>query len=299
MKRAGMWVGVWALVAVAGCARRGPAPTAPQGPLQVITLVEPMRWLVERLGGDGVVVTRLAPAGEAGLHWRPAAADVQRLQAADLIVLNGAGVEQGLALVSLPDAQVVRTAAGFREQWIPRPVAAHRHGDGPAHSHGAWEGYTWLDPLLFKRQAEAVRDALVARRPALKAAVEARLAELATRLDGLHRALDAQAPALRRRPLLASDRIYGYVAQRYGLSVRAVPLDLEAPPDEATRAALVAAVAGTQARVMLVPRLPAPAVQAALRGLGLEPTVVAPGLAEGASPGAALEGWLKVPPAPE
>ena len=36
-----------------------------------------------------------------------------------------------------------------------------------------------------------------------------------------------------------------------------------------------------------------------VRGLGLEPTVVAPGLAEGASPGAALEGWLKVPPAPE
>lgn len=289
----GLWA--WALglalVSAGGCKAPpgdgGPAAAAPAaaqatGPVRVATLFHPTAWITAQVGGAQVQVIDLLPSDEDAATWQPPPAAIQALQGAERIILNGAGFERGLAMVSLPPSRVVHTAQGFKAEWIHRAAApAHRHGDGPAHSHSGLDGHTWLDPVLLTAQAKAVRDALTAARPAQQAAFARGYDALAARLA----ALDAQWRALPMdRPVLANHPAYDYLARRYGWTVDTVDVAPDAPPTAAQVQAVRAAQRRRQASLMLWEAMPSAEVLAALQGIGLRHVVVAP--AEQVGPGA-------------
>lgn len=264
---------------------RGAAPEAPAStpastpaeaaPLTVAATFYPTAWMAQRLteGLPGITARDLCPPDQDPAFWRPDPEALAALQSADLILLNGAGYERWLSTASLPLGKQVDTTRAFRDELITYDqTITHSHGPGGAHTHKGVDGHTWLDPLTALLQARAVHQALVQRRPDLKAQLDANLLRLGDDLRSLDAALRIE-PAPR---LIAAHPAYRYLARRYGWALAHVDLAPDAPPTAAQRAALKAAAAQGQ-RIVLWPEAPAASVAAALRQEGLTSVTYATG----------------------
>ena len=128
---------------------------------------EPLRCFAERLGDGQFEIVFPVPKDEDPEDWKPEAALVQKMQQADLILLNGAGYEKWLTKASLPLAIQVDTSSAFKEKIIMNDAAVtHSHG-GKEHAHSGPIGQTWMDLQLAIQQAKAVEAALVRSSPKL------------------------------------------------------------------------------------------------------------------------------------
>ena len=168
---------VWirSLLAVAALLACGPGERADEvrqvdpeaaGPLTVYVVNYPLRYFAEQIGGELVRVVLPAPSDVDPAHWSPDAETVAAYQAADLILLNGAGYARWVQRASLPRARLLDTSASFRDRLIAQDAATtHIHGPEGAHSHTDLAFTTWLDPALAILQARAVAEAFAEARP--------------------------------------------------------------------------------------------------------------------------------------
>ena len=151
-------------------------------------------------------------------YWTPAPEQVQLLQSAELIVLNGANAEPWLDFVSLDESKFFDTTAGLAERLIPLEDAVqHQHGPEGEHSHQGYAYTTWLDPDLLAGQARALSDRLAQVVPAKETRLRQNLASLEADLSDLDSRLEAAFEPLRGRPVLFSHPVYQYLERRYGL----------------------------------------------------------------------------------
>ena len=153
----------------------------------------------------------------------------------------------------------------------------HSHGPRGGHSHSGVDPHTWLDPLLAKAQAGAIRDAWISHEPHTQAAIEANFTDLAADLDALHASWQALTTSLAGRAMLASHPAYDYLAQRHGWTLVSFDLDPESMPTETQLEALRQAAQDTPAAAMLWESEPAPAIASAVRAAtGLANIVISP-----------------------
>lgn len=201
-------------VALAGC-HDEPEYTAPRrdGPPVIYTTFFPTTAFAERIAGDLAEVVCPLPADADAISWKPGPDQIRAYQEADLIVLNGAKFEQWPLTTSLPENRVVRTADGFAAEWIEyEETVKHTHGPKGEHAHEGVDGHTWLDPVLARRQAAAIRDALIRLLPAQRTAIEGNYAALSKDFDDL----DRRFRALPEGVILCSHPAWNYPAKRYG-----------------------------------------------------------------------------------
>jgi len=192
----------------------------------------PLEFFASRIGGDLVDVEFPVPADVDPAFWRPADADVARIQQADLILLNGAGYAKWTQQVSLPESRLVDTSQSFADQLIRvEDGVVHSHGPGGPHSHEGVAFTTWLDPRLAISQATAVHAAFVRLLPDNQAALDANFQRLKQELEQLDRQLGEVAPRYQGEPLLASHPVYQYLARRCGWNLRSVHWEPDEVPD--------------------------------------------------------------------
>ena len=84
----------------------------------VVTTFYPMQYFSERIAGDLLNIECPLPKGADPIFWRPDAAALQKFQAADLIIVNGAEFEKWIGTVSLPESRIVDTAKSFAQDFI-------------------------------------------------------------------------------------------------------------------------------------------------------------------------------------
>ena len=196
-------------------------------PLTVYTTFYPLTYFTEMIGGPRVHVVNPLPENEDGAFWVPPREVVRQYQAADLIVMNGSNYEQGFGKVSLPESKIVVTTAFLKgnEVIFDDPVT-HTHGAAGTHTHQGIDGHTWVDPLTAKKQAHAILDALIEKRPAHAAEFKANLSKLDARFDELDRLVrDTLVPAAQGKQLFASHPAYNYLARAYTLNVKSFHMD--------------------------------------------------------------------------
>jgi zinc transport system substrate-binding protein len=227
------------LAIAVGCSRTEREPAAapsakPAGKPVVAAVNYPLTYFAGRLAGDAVSILFTVPAGEDPAFWEPAESDILRYQAADLILLNGADYGQWLRMATLPESRMVNTSAAFADAYLQfEHAVTHSHGPEGAHEHGLTDFNTWLDPRQARRQAEAVRDALVRLMPDARGAIEGNFKALSSDLGALDDRLAGVSRTLGKRPLLASHPVYGYLARRYAWSLESVHWEPgEMPPEE-------------------------------------------------------------------
>lgn len=242
----------------------------------VTTASYPLAYFAERLTGEAADVVFPVPAGSDPSFWRPAIPDIAAIQAADLIVLNGAGFAAWTTKVSLPRSRTVDTSAGFADRFIATETVTHSHGAEGAHSHTGTASYTWMDFALAARQAEALAAALTRRMPEAQAGIDAALDELRTDLS----ALDAKAARIGTEAqglsAIASHPRYQYFARAYGLDLSAVDWDAREEVGEDQWEALAVQVAKTGATLFIWEAEPAQPVRQRLQAMGVVDVVFPP-----------------------
>lgn len=213
-------------LSLAGCRpEQDPLPVVRKGG-GVFVVNYPLEFCAQRIAGDLVPIHFPVPPDVDPAFWMPSDEEIADLQAADLVLLNGASYEKWLERISLPSDRLVDTSKSFAASYLELPVTVtHSHGEAGAHSHAGTDFNTWLDPLQLAAQARAVLDALTEFAPEHGAVFTANAAALFEDLAALDEAfgeLGLELDDLGERALLASHPVYGYLARRYEWNLRAV-----------------------------------------------------------------------------
>ena len=221
---------------------QSPAPEAEK--LNIVTSFLPVQSHTLAIAGDHANVKQLM-AKDTGPHdFQLTPADVKKLSNADLLIINGAGIEGWLGELIKKSGNknlvVVDTSKGIKLVESPEEIEiAHAHGHSHSHGDGA-NPHIWLDPVLAKKQAANIVAALQKADPANASAYaqngKAYEAKLAT-LDSNYRSTLAPLP---NKNLVTFHDAFPYLAARYKLNyVGAISEFPEKDPSPKQLAALV------------------------------------------------------------
>jgi zinc transport system substrate-binding protein len=251
--------------------------------IQIGAINAPLAYIAERLTGDGVTVSLLAPAGEDPAEWVPRAEDVLEMQKMDLILLNGAGYEPWLDRVSLPAEKLLNTSGGMSEELISTESVTHQHGPEGSHSHAARAFTIWLDPLLAIRQARAVNAAVAAMAGHPGSASGEKLAALEADLMQLHEDWQAAVVQIQGERVLFSHPVYQYFERRYVIEGDSLHWEPDTEPDASQWADLEARIGEHLSRIMIWEQAPLEATKAKLAELGFAVVVIDPAAGVGST----------------
>ncbi len=189
------------------------------GQVRVVTSLELFADFIRHVGGDRVQVTALIP-GNADPHtYEPAPSQVAKVTKADLVIINGLGLE--------------KTLSGLIENNVPGGVSIIEMADGlPVLAGDPNEGETgnphlWLNVQYAMRYVEKIRDALVEVDPEGAAIYQANAATYLEELDALDKETAAAIESIppERRKLVTFHDAFPYFAERYGLEIVGVVVE--------------------------------------------------------------------------
>lgn len=231
---------VAAAVGISACTggpSAAPSSGTTQGHINVVTTSTVFADMVEQVGASRVTVTSLVPKGIDVHTYQAAPADLRAVASADLIVMNGLGLDdwlEGTIRAASSEAPIVRLGVD-----LPGFVALA--GDAPS----SINPHLWLDVSYARAYAARISAALQATAPGHAADIEATGAaydQTLAVLDAWVRTQVETIPASDRKFVTFHDAL-PYFARAYGLTI--VGVAVEAPgqdPSAGEIAALIDAI---------------------------------------------------------
>lgn len=195
----------------------------------VIATNYPLYYFARQIAGTSMDVRLPGIYGDPAA-WTPGGDAVAELQAADLIIINGAGYESWLSFVTLPEDILLDTSVSLAEFFLPMEASAHQHGPEGEHSHPETAFTTWLDPQLAIGQSRAIEQALSKLAPEYSVEFNTGFAQLEARLLALDDTLRQVFTGLGNRPVVFSHPVYQYLQKRYGINGRSVHWEPQQDP---------------------------------------------------------------------
>lgn len=224
MSRQGLVFGLASLLLASGCGQAPPAPR--DGKLRVLCSFFPLYVFTKNVVGDqpNVEVELMVPAEMGCPHdYDLKPDDVRRIAAANLFILNGAGLEEyGVKQVKStnPKVTVVDTSKG-----IDLIEEAHDHdheeGDEDHHHHHDHGGnpHFFSSPRMAAKQARTIAEALATADPPGAEQYKANAAAYATRLDKLAEEFRGLADKAPNKNIVTMHEVFDYLAKECGLTV--------------------------------------------------------------------------------
>lgn len=188
---------------------------APQAPAQIAATTAPVYEFTSLLcRGTDITVTRLVTESVSCLHdYSLQVSQLRALEAADMIVISGVGLEDFLAGAIPEDAGIVDAS---RDVPLLCPEEEHHHGH--EHSHEE-DPHIWLSPANAKRMAHNICTALVEKYPEFTDIFQTNLASLDQRFDQVEQYAETQLASLSCRELVTFHDGFGYLAQAFDLQI--------------------------------------------------------------------------------
>ena len=158
MKRIVLFAVVIALLAAApGC-----APAAEKTQLTIVCTTYPIYLFASYIteGVEYAAVERLDTGSTSCLHdYSLSMADMKKLEKADVVAINGAGLEEFLEdALEAADAQVIDCSKGV--ELLENPSHHHDEDEEGSGGHGHWDPHYWMDPENARIMAANLRDGL-------------------------------------------------------------------------------------------------------------------------------------------
>jgi zinc transport system substrate-binding protein len=243
----------------------------------IITVNYPLYYFTQQLAGDLATVILPVPVGSDPAQWNPQLADIQQMQQAELIILNGAGYSTWLDKVSLSPNRLVNSSLDAKDQWITLSgKTTHSHGPGGEHSHGGYAFTTWMDMTLARQQASAIARALIKRWPEQQQAIALREARLLEALTELDKAYQRLAVDLAGKNLIYSHPVYQYFERRYQLAGESLHWEPGEMPSEKQWRYLQNRVAGKSDNLFIWEDEPSTGIAQRMAAMGLASVVIRP-----------------------
>ncbi len=165
--------------------------------------------------GTGISVTRLVTESVSCLHdYALNVNQVKAVEAADLIVISGAGLEDFMTDL-LQDRKIIDASGNIE---IRECSHDHSHSHDHGHHH-EMDSHIWLSPANAKIMARNICTGLSARYPEHTAAFEANLASLLADIDALEAYGHKQLEQLSIREMITFHDGFGYFADAFHLHI--------------------------------------------------------------------------------
>ncbi len=262
--RLATWAMAVGLLAVACGAPSGSNPPEGESAPTVVATTPILGDIVASVSGGAVRVEVLMGSGVDPHDFQPSARQAARLREADLVVVNGLGLEEGMLDVlesAEADGVEIVEAASLADP-IPLGRQHDHHTDGggegdaheaddhteggeeEAHDAAGLDPHFWLDPRRVSAAAGLVADRVAAIEGVDRAAVESAADRYRASLEELDAELSAafsQLPTDRRR-LVTNHESLGYLADRYGFEIVGVVIPGGSTLGEPSSAELAALV---------------------------------------------------------
>lgn len=200
-------------------------------PLRVLATTSILGDVVGQVGGEAISLTTLIPAGVDPHAFQPTPRDARLLADADVIFINGFGLEEFMAdLIEQAggDAVVVSASLGIAPLEAPGELGekqSEHEGEGaPAGEDPqphAVDPHTWFDPNNVIHWTENIQAALVAADPQRAQEYAANAAAYRSQLQALDSEIRESVERLpqERRILVTDHEELGYFAEEYGFEI--------------------------------------------------------------------------------
>jgi zinc transport system substrate-binding protein len=238
----------------------------------------PLYYICQRYAGDSIELIWPYSEDEDPAFWEPGDQNIRELQAADLLVLNGAGYEKWLEYSFIDPNLILDSSSRFKENYISSASgASHSHGGGDLHDHGATAFTLWLDLKFYSLQAESVFESLLSLLPEEKDILEQNHRELLKDLETLDQSFQLLGEEFKSETLLASHPIYQYFSRAYTGDIKPLLLEPDIFPSEEDWDNLANLKKEYNTSLMIWEGEPLPETQLKLDDLGIHWIEVSPG----------------------
>ncbi len=225
------------LVACGGKSPTAAPPKAHEGPLTVVASIGPLGDFARHVGGDRVQVHVLVPPGASPHTYEPTPAQLKLLNRADVLILNGVGLEfwapKVLDTLDNPHLKVVVASEGLQ-------VLQTSEGERGGNPH------LWLDVINATHYVARIRDAFIAVDPAGKEVYLEKSADYIETLKDLDKEILFTVDRFANKKFIAFHPAWVYFARRYGLEQAAV---VEHTPGKEPSPAEIAHIVETARRI--------------------------------------------------
>lgn len=248
-----------------------PVPLAPGERLRAVATTSILADVVGRIGGDRIDLVSLVPVGVDPHVFEPSPADAQTLAEADVIFINGFGLETFMAdLLQQAGGEAAVVSASLGIAPLAFEEEDHPEVDGDPEGHAA-DPHTWLDPNNVIHWTENIEAAFRALDPdhaeTYASNAEAYRADLAALNSDIRDMLSAIPP--QDRKLVTDHDELGYFADAYGFTVvgTVIPGSSSlAEPSAAELAALLDRVRAEDVPAVFVSSIVSPSLVEAFAG---------------------------------
>ena len=227
------------------CSSTEPVDQASGQKMEVVTTILTSTLFTKAVAGDCAQVSSLLPVGADSHAYQARPQDVASLGKAQVLVINGLGMESFLEPV-LKGAEnkeliTIDSSAGIKPLQMEGEddhAHGHHHDHGHHHHHGhgdeAVNPHVWLDPTLAAKQVENIRDGLMKADPSCADGYRNRADAYITKLQQLDGELATELEPFKGRTVVSFHEALPYFTRRYGLSDEALvtlPEDQPSPAD--------------------------------------------------------------------
>jgi len=226
------------LAGLVACGDDGEAGGAPADRPHVVVTTSILGDMVSEVVGDQAEVEVVMPLGTDPHEFQTSARQVQAMVEADLLVINGAGFEEGM-LDAIENAQESGTPwfafadhvdliaptdqhhEEEEEEEGPSADGDHAAEAGDEHQDGAADPHIWTDPTRMITAVEAFGERAAELDGVDPQAVESRAAAYLAVLRALDTEIERTLAAIPadRRILVTNHEVFGYFADRYGFEI--------------------------------------------------------------------------------
>lgn len=229
---------------IACCASTEAADVTPS--LRVFASVLPVRYFIERVGGEDVRVEVMVLPGQSPATYEPRPRQVAALADADLYVRVGVPFEDAW-MRRIRAANPRMEVLDLRDGLSLRPMEAHSHHDAANHdhanhdqtndAHALLDAHVWTSPRLVQRMIARIRERLSVLDPDNADRYRAREQAFNQELQALDAELSERLRGAKQRAFMVYHPAWGYFADAYGL--QQIPVEFEGKEPGAQRLAAV------------------------------------------------------------
>lgn len=209
------------VLVVAGCngsnsgSNTGGNTTTGEGKLKVEASFYPMYEFTKQVAGDLADVHTLIPATVEPHDWEPTPKDIKRIERADVLVYNGAGLEgwvdQVLDSSGNEKLVVVEASKGIELQEGVKEESGETSGNG-------LDPHVWLSPAEAIKEVRSIQDGLSEAAPQHAAEFKKNADAYAAQLAELDTEFKEQLGSAKRKDFITQHASFGYLARDYGLT---------------------------------------------------------------------------------
>lgn len=178
-----------------------------QSKIVAIASFYPLYEFTKEIGGDKVDVSLLVPKGVEPHDWEPTIRDIQGIEQADLIIINGNGFENWVEKIDSSKVTIINSGRSFG--WIT------------SESKGPVDFHYWLNPPSAKLQVNTIANGIIEADPQNTDFYNERKNAYDKKLDELHSKIKTELKGCK-KDFVAFHDAFSYFAHEYDLNQHTV-----------------------------------------------------------------------------